>query len=178
MQLNTIAGRTYNDLSQYPVVRSCPLPPPHPAGLPALLHPSVGVDGGPSPELGPRRVLPETWFLFPAVPPHTQPHSPPLLASVFPGGTPDPDSPSGSLATPPRGAPSPVGSALLPEGQGGQVDPQDSHVAPTRVGGQFPWVLQDYVSPTLDLSNPAVFRDLSKPIGVVNPKHAQLVREK
>ncbi|XP_054585901.1 neurobeachin-like protein 2 isoform X1 [Eptesicus fuscus] len=42
----------------------------------------------------------------------------------------------------------------------------------------FPWVLQDYVSPTLDLSNPAVFRDLSRPIGVVNPKHAQLVREK
>nr|XP_019839696.1 PREDICTED: neurobeachin-like protein 2 [Bos indicus] len=42
----------------------------------------------------------------------------------------------------------------------------------------FPWVLQDYVSPTLDLSNPAVFRDLSKPIGVVNPKHAQLVKEK
>ncbi|XP_017521315.2 neurobeachin-like protein 2 isoform X8 [Manis javanica] len=42
----------------------------------------------------------------------------------------------------------------------------------------FPWVLQDYVSPTLDLSNPAIFRDLSKPIGVVNPKHAQLVREK
>nr|XP_012626524.1 neurobeachin-like protein 2 isoform X1 [Microcebus murinus] len=42
----------------------------------------------------------------------------------------------------------------------------------------FPWVLQDYVSPTLDLSNPAVFRDLSKPIGVVNPKHAHLVREK
>ncbi|XP_054992464.1 neurobeachin-like protein 2 isoform X1 [Sorex araneus] len=42
----------------------------------------------------------------------------------------------------------------------------------------FPWILQDYVSPTLDLSNPAVFRDLSKPIGVVNPKHAQLVREK
>lgn len=46
------------------------------------------------------------------------------------------------------------------------------------IGGQFPWVLQDYVSPTLDLSNPAVFRDLSKPIGVVNPKHAQLVKEK
>ncbi|XP_028742695.1 neurobeachin-like protein 2 isoform X2 [Peromyscus leucopus] len=42
----------------------------------------------------------------------------------------------------------------------------------------FPWVLQDYVSPVLNLSNPAVFRDLSKPIGVVNPKHAQLVREK
>lgn len=63
-------------------------------------------------------------------------------------------------------------------GQGGQIGHQDPHAAPARVGGQFPWVLQDYVSPTLDLSNPAVFRDLSKPIGVVNPKHAQLVREK
>lgn len=76
-----------------------------------------------------------------------------------------------------------MGSAHLPEGegragQGGQVGHQDPHAAPARVGGQFPWVLQDYVSPTLDLSNPAVFRDLSKPIGVVNPKHAQLVREK
>lgn len=60
----------------------------------------------------------------------------------------------------------------------GQVGHQDPHAAPARVGGQFPWVLQDYVSPTLDLSNPVVFRDLSKPIGVVNPKHAQLVREK
>lgn len=32
MQLNTIAGRTYNDLSQYPVVRTplcIPLPTPH-----------------------------------------------------------------------------------------------------------------------------------------------------
>ncbi|MFT7805427.1 neurobeachin-like protein 2 isoform X1 [Arapaima gigas] len=42
----------------------------------------------------------------------------------------------------------------------------------------FPWVLCDYTSPTLDLEDPAVFRDLSKPIGVVNPRHAQSVREK
>ncbi|XP_036393977.1 neurobeachin-like protein 2 isoform X2 [Megalops cyprinoides] len=42
----------------------------------------------------------------------------------------------------------------------------------------FPWVLCDYTSPTLDLDDPAVFRDLSKPIGVVNPRHAQNVREK
>lgn len=63
-------------------------------------------------------------------------------------------------------------------GQAGHVGHQDPHAAPARVGGQFPWVLQDYVSPTLDLSNQAVFRDLSKPIGVVNPKHAQLVKEK
>ncbi|XP_063076336.1 neurobeachin-like protein 2 isoform X2 [Engraulis encrasicolus] len=42
----------------------------------------------------------------------------------------------------------------------------------------FPWVLCDYTSPVLDLEDPAVFRDLSKPIGVVNPRHAQSVKEK
>ncbi|XP_057195455.1 neurobeachin-like protein 2 isoform X2 [Triplophysa rosa] len=42
----------------------------------------------------------------------------------------------------------------------------------------FPWLLCDYTSPELDLEDPAVFRDLSKPIGVVNPRHAQTVREK
>ncbi|XP_026148843.1 neurobeachin-like protein 2 isoform X3 [Mastacembelus armatus] len=42
----------------------------------------------------------------------------------------------------------------------------------------FPWVLSDYTSPVLDLEDPSVFRDLSKPIGVVNPRHAQNVREK
>ncbi|NXI79511.1 NBEL2 protein, partial [Rhipidura dahli] len=42
----------------------------------------------------------------------------------------------------------------------------------------FPWILRDYVSETLDLTNPAVFRDLSKPIGVANERHARDVREK
>ncbi|XP_062322796.1 neurobeachin-like protein 2 isoform X4 [Osmerus eperlanus] len=42
----------------------------------------------------------------------------------------------------------------------------------------FPWVLCDYTSSVLDLEDPEVFRDLSKPIGVVNSKHAQNVREK
>uniref|UniRef100_A0A8C5EJZ1 Neurobeachin-like protein 2 n=1 Tax=Gouania willdenowi TaxID=441366 RepID=A0A8C5EJZ1_GOUWI len=42
----------------------------------------------------------------------------------------------------------------------------------------FPWVLCDYTSPILDLEDPTVFRDLSKPIGVVNPRHARNVREK
>ncbi|XP_018427338.1 PREDICTED: LOW QUALITY PROTEIN: neurobeachin-like protein 2 [Nanorana parkeri] len=42
----------------------------------------------------------------------------------------------------------------------------------------FPWILQDYVSETLDLDNPEVFRDLSKPIGVVNERHAREVKEK
>ncbi|XP_075464697.1 neurobeachin-like protein 1 isoform X2 [Ascaphus truei] len=42
----------------------------------------------------------------------------------------------------------------------------------------FPWVLRDYTSEELDLNNPAVFRDLSKPIGVVNDKNAIAVQEK
>ncbi|XP_070767640.1 neurobeachin-like protein 2 [Enoplosus armatus] len=42
----------------------------------------------------------------------------------------------------------------------------------------FPWILCDYTSPILDLDDPSVFRDLSKPIGVVNSRHAQNVREK
>ncbi|XP_045900215.1 neurobeachin-like protein 2 isoform X4 [Micropterus dolomieu] len=42
----------------------------------------------------------------------------------------------------------------------------------------FPWILCDYKSPSLDLEDPSVFRDLSKPIGVVNPRHAKNVREK
>ncbi|KAJ8290724.1 hypothetical protein GJAV_G00016740 [Gymnothorax javanicus] len=42
----------------------------------------------------------------------------------------------------------------------------------------FPWVLCDYTSPTLDLDDPSMFRDLSKPIGVVNSRLAQSVREK
>uniref|UniRef100_A0A452HZW4 Neurobeachin-like protein 2 n=1 Tax=Gopherus agassizii TaxID=38772 RepID=A0A452HZW4_9SAUR len=42
----------------------------------------------------------------------------------------------------------------------------------------FPWVLRDYTSEELDLNNPAVFRDLSKPIGVVNEKNAKAVQEK
>jgi hypothetical protein len=32
----------------------------------------------------------------------------------------------------------------------------------------FPWVLQDYESATLDLADPAIYRDLTKPIGALN----------
>jgi hypothetical protein len=32
----------------------------------------------------------------------------------------------------------------------------------------IPWVIADYTSPQLDLNNPAVFRDLSKPVGALN----------
>lgn len=42
----------------------------------------------------------------------------------------------------------------------------------------FPWILADYTSDTLDLTDPKTFRDLSKPIGVVNPKNEAEVRNK
>lgn len=42
----------------------------------------------------------------------------------------------------------------------------------------FPWILADYSSEILDLTNPKSFRDLSKPIGVVNPKNEEEVRAK
>ncbi|XP_062854156.1 neurobeachin-like protein 1 [Trichomycterus rosablanca] len=42
----------------------------------------------------------------------------------------------------------------------------------------FPWVLSDYTSEELDLSDPRVFRDLSKPVAVLNEKNAKAVREK
>ncbi|BFZ22107.1 hypothetical protein BsWGS_25146 [Bradybaena similaris] len=42
----------------------------------------------------------------------------------------------------------------------------------------FPWILMDYTSTQLDLDNPSVFRDLSKPVGIVNPRNEQEVRDK
>ncbi|CAF1147923.1 unnamed protein product [Rotaria sordida] len=42
----------------------------------------------------------------------------------------------------------------------------------------FPWILKDYSSDVLDISDPDVFRDFSKPIGIQNPKHMEEVRLK
>ncbi|RVE75339.1 hypothetical protein OJAV_G00015710 [Oryzias javanicus] len=42
----------------------------------------------------------------------------------------------------------------------------------------FPWILADYTSDELDLSDPRVFRDLSKPVAVQNERNAKAVREK
>lgn len=42
----------------------------------------------------------------------------------------------------------------------------------------FPWVLQDYESPELDLSNPQVYRDLSKPVGALNPERLKRFQER
>jgi hypothetical protein len=33
----------------------------------------------------------------------------------------------------------------------------------------FPWVLKDYHSQKIDFTDPAMYRDLSKPIGAQNP---------
>lgn len=33
----------------------------------------------------------------------------------------------------------------------------------------FPWILNDYESDVLDFSNPAIFRDFSKPMGAQCP---------
>ena len=49
----------------------------------------------------------------------------------------------------------------------------------TRPGVQwpvFPWVLADYTSQILDLDSPASFRDLSKPIGALNPQRLESYR--
>ena len=42
----------------------------------------------------------------------------------------------------------------------------------------FPWVIKDYSSQVLDLNNPEVFRDFSRPIGVQNSKHIEEVKFK
>eukprot|EP00736_Rhodelphis_marinus_P013944 Rmarinus@m.16402 len=42
----------------------------------------------------------------------------------------------------------------------------------------FPWVLNDYTSPTIDLSDESVYRDLSKPIGALDPKRLEFFKER
>jgi factor associated with neutral sphingomyelinase activation len=37
-----------------------------------------------------------------------------------------------------------------------------------------PWVLADYRSPSIDLHDPAVFRDLTKPVGALNPDRLRI----
>lgn len=42
----------------------------------------------------------------------------------------------------------------------------------------FPWVLSDYSSATLDLTDSKVFRDLSKPIGALNEERIARLRKR
>lgn len=40
----------------------------------------------------------------------------------------------------------------------------------------FPWVIADYTSEELDLSDPATFRDLSKPMGAQSVERKRIPR--
>ena len=42
----------------------------------------------------------------------------------------------------------------------------------------FPWVVKDYTSRHLDLTDPQTFRDLSKPIGALNPVRLEEFRKR
>lgn len=42
----------------------------------------------------------------------------------------------------------------------------------------FPWVVADYKSDVLDLSNTDTFRDLSKPMGALNPDRLEKLKER
>ncbi|XP_057452710.1 BEACH domain-containing protein C2-like [Lotus japonicus] len=42
----------------------------------------------------------------------------------------------------------------------------------------FPWILSDYSSESLDLSNPSSYRDLSKPVGALNPDRLKKFQER
>ncbi|KAK2196225.1 bifunctional BEACH domain/BEACH domain superfamily/WD40-repeat-containing domain superfamily/WD40-YVTN repeat-like-containing domain superfamily [Babesia duncani] len=42
----------------------------------------------------------------------------------------------------------------------------------------FPWVISDYTSSSLDLANPRVYRDLSKPAGALNPERLQVLKNR
>lgn len=42
----------------------------------------------------------------------------------------------------------------------------------------FPWVISDYTSSDLDLDNVDVFRDLSKPMGALNPDRLDKLKER
>lgn len=54
--------------------------------------------------------------------------------------------------------------------------PTPTYLAPaTQV---FPWVIADYTSRTLDLTDPATFRDLTRPIGALNGERLRAFRER
>ena len=42
----------------------------------------------------------------------------------------------------------------------------------------FPWILTDYTSAELDLNNPDVYRDLTKPIGALNEARAKEIKQR
>lgn len=42
----------------------------------------------------------------------------------------------------------------------------------------FPWILADYTSSSLDLNDPATFRDLSRPVGALEDKRLAFFKDR
>lgn len=42
----------------------------------------------------------------------------------------------------------------------------------------MPWIIKDFKSNELDINNPNIYRDLSQPIGALNPKRLAEFRER
>ncbi|KJE90664.1 neutral sphingomyelinase activation associated factor, variant 1 [Capsaspora owczarzaki ATCC 30864] len=42
----------------------------------------------------------------------------------------------------------------------------------------FPWVISDYTSASLDLNSPSTFRDLTKPIGALDPQRLEMLQQR
>lgn len=42
----------------------------------------------------------------------------------------------------------------------------------------LPWVLRDFTSESLDLSNPSIYRDLTRPVGALNESRLRILKEK
>lgn len=42
----------------------------------------------------------------------------------------------------------------------------------------FPWILTEYTTDTIDLNDPSIYRDLSKPIGALNPVKAEEIKKR
>lgn len=40
----------------------------------------------------------------------------------------------------------------------------------------MPWILQDYSSPTIDFNDPKNYRDLTKPIGALEPSRLERLK--
>ena len=42
----------------------------------------------------------------------------------------------------------------------------------------FPWIITDYTSKTIDLKDPNIYRDLSKPVGALNPVRLKKIQKR
>lgn len=42
----------------------------------------------------------------------------------------------------------------------------------------FPWIIADYENDVIDLNNPKIYRDLSRPIGAMNEDRLQSLLER